>query len=373
LHGETLTDALERGAIEVHELASVLAPAMRGVAAAHRHGVIHRDIKPDNIFLCRDQAGAFVDTKVLDFGISKLSTIQGQLNPRLTRTGAIMGTPYYMSPEQIRGVSDVDGRVDIYAFGVILYEALTGRVPFDGKTYSALVLEIATGVPRRPTQLNPKLPVGLEQLVLKAMAREADHRYPDLDALARELERFGGAQASESTTPARFEGGKTLGSSTTPFTSVAPALPVSRGPRYVAVAAAVVIAAGAAALWLGSRQASEPVVAEQPAHEVTPARAVAAEPPARPEPPAQQVAPVAPPQVEVPTQEVEETAAKPVAAPKPVAQKPAPPAAKDDDVRSPHRGNAAPHRATSERPEPPVKPSRPRGTGRSGAIAADEF
>jgi serine/threonine-protein kinase len=244
LQGETLTVAFSRGELEPQKLIRLLIPAMRGVAAAHQMGVIHRDLKPDNVFLCRNPEGGYREPKVLDFGISKVSASDGQLNPRLTRTGAVMGTPYYMSPEQIRGATEVDVRTDVYAFGVILYEALTGRVPFDANTYSALVLEIATGTPRRPRELRPDLPKGLEDVVLKAMARDADDRYPSVESLARALEPYAdGATFADRGTPAGAQ--RALNITTTPFVSDGPVqVPVRRGSIGLVIGSLSVAVAG---------------------------------------------------------------------------------------------------------------------------------
>ena len=189
LHGEPLTSALARRDLTPTEVLTLLLPAMRGVAAAHRQGVVHRDLKPDNIFLAYEEDGVRREAKVLDFGISKLAS-DDQSTMHLTRTGAVIGTPYYMSPEQIRGKAEVDRRSDVYAFGVILYESLGGQVPFMAETYGALVLEIATGTPTPLTELVPNLPAELSRIVLCAMARDADARYPTMEDLIAALETF---------------------------------------------------------------------------------------------------------------------------------------------------------------------------------------
>jgi serine/threonine-protein kinase len=154
-----------------------------------------------------------------------------------------------MSPEQIRGSAEVDGRVDIYAFGVILYEALTGRVPFDGKTYSALVLEIATGTPTRPCDVNPRLAGALERVILKAMAREPAQRFQTMEELAKALAPFAsGAVLPGGPDAVKIELGRTSGPATTPFVSEAPVVPVRRTPMIVAGA----IGAGVLALALAA-------------------------------------------------------------------------------------------------------------------------
>jgi len=188
LEGEPLGAMLERGDAEPHVIIAHLIDAMRGVAAAHREGVIHRDIKPDNIFLAREPDRSRPVPKVLDFGISKLADREGGLS--LTRTGMTLGTPLYMSYEQLAGVRDIDGRTDVYAFGVILYEALTGQPPFNAETFSELIIKITTTQPPTPKTLRPSLPSALSSIVETAMRRERVERTPSLDALISALEPF---------------------------------------------------------------------------------------------------------------------------------------------------------------------------------------
>jgi serine/threonine-protein kinase len=272
LQGETLTAAFNRGGLKARQVIQLLLPAMRGVAAAHQMGVVHRDLKPDNIFLCRGSDGSYREPKVLDFGISKVSTSGDQLNPRLTRTGAVMGTPYYMSPEQIRGSSEVDQRTDVYAFGVILYEALTGQVPFDADAYSALILEIATGTPKRPRQLRADLPQALEDVVLKAMAREPEKRYRDVESLARALEPFAEG-ATFSMDRADPTGARQQRTSTTPFTSESPLRKtVSRSSLGMALGAAALLVGGGLFVFM---RAAQPAPSD---HVVQPARSAATAP-----------------------------------------------------------------------------------------------
>ncbi|MFI5306676.1 MAG: serine/threonine-protein kinase [Polyangiales bacterium] len=187
LEGEPLGDLMQREGTPLPEMISHLLGAMRGVAAAHRKHVIHRDIKPDNIFLAREGDDERPVPKVVDFGISKL-TGAGDLS--LTNTGAALGSPLYMSVEQLSGVKDIDARADVYAFGVILYEAVTGRPPFEADTYAVLVAKIMTEQAVDPKQLRPEVPTSLAHLIGRAMAKDRSQRIPDLDTLIRELEPF---------------------------------------------------------------------------------------------------------------------------------------------------------------------------------------
>jgi serine/threonine-protein kinase len=162
--------------------------ALSALAAAHAAGLVHRDLKPGNIFLTtlgdRDD---FV--KVLDFGISK--AIEGRLfddDPEtLTRSGAVLGTPHYMAPEQARGDKDLDGRVDLYALGVILYEMLTGRRPFVGQSHGEIFWKVWNEPVVPPRQIRPDLPPALQDIVLRAMARDRALRFPSTEAMRSAL------------------------------------------------------------------------------------------------------------------------------------------------------------------------------------------
>jgi serine/threonine-protein kinase len=184
LEGEDLGQFVTReGRLSAERAADLLLPVISAVAAAHDLGVIHRDLKPENIFLSRERGG--IRPKVLDFGISKLVN-RDEAQP-LTGTGAFLGTPHYMSPEQAQGAKHLDHRSDQYSLGVILYQCTTGRRPVDEPSLYALIQRIVRGEFPPPRQLNPELPAAFEAVILRAMARAADERFPTTRALGRAL------------------------------------------------------------------------------------------------------------------------------------------------------------------------------------------
>lgn len=194
LQGESLRDFLRTRALPrdlpMHELIAILLGAMSGVAAAHAQGVIHRDLKPDNIFLVRVPGMAQPIAKVLDFGIAKLAEGSDVRGATLTQTGTAIGTPVYMSFEQLRGDKNVDIRTDVYAFGVMLYEALVGHAPFTAATLSELAIKVATtdAVPLKT--LRPDAPSQLCTIIERAIRRNRDERWPDVASLMAALAPF---------------------------------------------------------------------------------------------------------------------------------------------------------------------------------------
>jgi serine/threonine protein kinase len=184
LEGEDLRTLLAREApLAPGRVADLMLPVVAAVAAAHDLGVVHRDLKPDNVFLCVERNS--ISPKVLDFGISKVA--DSGVTASLTGTGTLLGTPYYMSPEQAKTDKNVDARSDQYSLGVIVYECVTGRRPIDEPAIYQLIQRIVQGDFPTPRQLEPGIPASFEQVILRAMARVPEDRFPTTRALGRAL------------------------------------------------------------------------------------------------------------------------------------------------------------------------------------------
>ena len=185
LDGVPLSSLLERfSKLSVPVAASVIAQVCDGVAVAHRAGIVHRDLKPENIFIVRAGEGN-ESVKILDFGISKFAGGDKQL----TTAGTTMGTPAYMPSEQLQGLPDVDGRADIYALGVILYEALSGKRPFEADNYVTLALRVYQGEHDHLSTVEPTLDREIVAIVERAIATEKEHRFRSAEELADALRR----------------------------------------------------------------------------------------------------------------------------------------------------------------------------------------
>jgi serine/threonine protein kinase len=180
------------GTLPLDRAIDYILQACEALAEAHVAGIVHRDLKPDNLFVATGAAGKSV-VKILDFGISKLSekrtTSSGRLS-QLTQADDRFGTPVYMSPEQLLSSSDVDARADLWAIGVVLYELLTGVVPFDGDSLPELVTAILNLPPRKLTAQRPYLPSGLQDVIERCLEKKRDDRYQNVAELVQELRPF---------------------------------------------------------------------------------------------------------------------------------------------------------------------------------------
>ncbi|HTJ42882.1 MAG TPA: serine/threonine-protein kinase [Kofleriaceae bacterium] len=185
LEGVSLAECLHReGPLPETRILQISAQVGSALSAAHKKGVVHRDVKPENVFLLRRGDKDYV--KVVDFGISKSlrqSDLGEEDSPRLTQTGMVLGTPLYMSPEQARGDEELDQRIDVYALGVIMYELATGRVPYTGTNYLSIISQVLNDEPVTPRELRPELSAEFEAVVLRAMDKDRDRRYQSTDDL----------------------------------------------------------------------------------------------------------------------------------------------------------------------------------------------
>ena len=209
LEGSDLREFVkQRGPLPLSQATDFLLQACEAIAEAHSLGIVHRDLKPANMFLIRRPDGSEC-VKVLDFGISKMSGMAGSGSDlSMTKTTATMGTPLYMSPEQMESSRNVDGRTDIWALGVILFELLTGRVPFDGETLPEVCVKIATYMPPSVREFRPELPVVVEGIIYRCLEKDRNRRYLNMAELAAGLLPIAPAHARHSAERiARMAGG----------------------------------------------------------------------------------------------------------------------------------------------------------------------
>ncbi|AUX23169.1 protein kinase [Sorangium cellulosum] len=413
LEGETLGAKIQRsGRLGPEITVPIMAQVLEALGAAHAAGIIHRDLKPDNIFIVPSKAGLSNFVKVLDFGVSKFSQLAGS-EMSMTRTGAVVGTPYYMSPEQARGSSPVDQRTDIYAMGVLLYQATTGQVPFDAASFNELLFKIALETAPLPQQLVPDLDLEFSGIIQRAMAREPGSRYQSCAEFKNALLAWAAARPSLAllTTgrtsfprlvlPSQPETSPPLPRTETPWVSpngsVAPGLghtpqltanswgassggtgrstrPPSRVSLLAAIAAAATLCGAGLAAWLafGRGAATTPATADPIALSAT--ATPAAPPPSvseplvtasavaiEPAPPASAVA------IEPAPSATTEPSAAPAAssAPAKPAVPPRPPQTKVPPVTKPVQ-TAPPKPATPTKPTAPTKPTKPMKPGVPG-------
>jgi serine/threonine-protein kinase len=167
------------------EFMLIMREVAQALAAAHRSGVVHRDLKPTNVFLHQDRDGRVVP-KILDFGVSKI--LEDEKNTALTIVGTVLGSPLYMSPEQAMGAEGIDGRTDVFAFGSILFEALSGTRAFDAPNFNALIVTIATTQPKKIDDVAPQLPEPLRALIRECVVTDKAKRLDSFDKIVEHLD-----------------------------------------------------------------------------------------------------------------------------------------------------------------------------------------
>jgi len=191
LHGESLQAALDRrGKLPVEQAIDFALQILSGLESAHHIGVVHRDLKPDNVFIVPATGGPLL--KLIDFGIAKLRAAT-EFQKGLTRAGVVMGTPEYMAPEQLFAANDVDHRADLYSLGVILFEMLSGRRPADGDDVEAIIAQVVSGNVKRLRDLEPSLPPGLIAVVDRALMPDREQRFATALDMRLALAPFAGA------------------------------------------------------------------------------------------------------------------------------------------------------------------------------------
>jgi hypothetical protein len=200
LHGRDLAAVVhEGGPLPVPIAVEYVLQACEALAEAHALGIVHRDLKPANLFLTLRPDGT-PSVKVLDFGISKVTAPDGSSDMGMTKTQTIMGSPLYMSPEQMASSRDVDARSDIWAAGTVLYELVTGRVPFQAETMPQLCSMILRDDPPAPRSFQPGIPEGLQQVILRSLQKQRAHRYQNVGEFAAALAEYApnaGARSAE--------------------------------------------------------------------------------------------------------------------------------------------------------------------------------
>jgi eukaryotic-like serine/threonine-protein kinase len=243
LEGESLAALLNREApLPVARALAIARQVTSALGAAHAKGIVHRDIKPENVFIIQRGENDFV--KVVDFGVSKAvrSGEEGLDSLRLTRTGTLLGTPLYMSPEQARGDDDVDARTDVWAVGILLYECLTGDVPFRANNYLRVIAQVLGTEIVSPSALRPELdiPQSVDAVVMRALARDREQRFADMASLEREI------VALQTGTPAHA----------LPHSGQEHSQIIAGRPRwYLGIAAVMLLGAGLAVSLAGRRSA----------------------------------------------------------------------------------------------------------------------
>ncbi len=274
LEGESLDARLRRvGALPVRDALRIIRQMAQTLATVHARGVIHRDLKPDNVFLVPDgEAEGGERPKILDFGIAKLTDGDG-VSVSQTRTGALMGTPLYMSPEQCRGGGHIDHRSDVYALGCVLFRLLCGRPPFEGVGPGDVMIKHVTEPPPPPSWVRAGVPAAVDALVLRCLAKAPGERFEDMTAVARaaagvQAQLTGGGLDLPDSAPGPLDWRRQTPAPPTPTTlsagngatATVPPPRRSRGLVVIGMVAAAAIVVGGG-VWLGQRARPDPAAA----------------------------------------------------------------------------------------------------------------
>jgi hypothetical protein len=250
LRGTSLASRIEAApGLTLDDKLDIVTQLCAGLSYAHQQGVVHRDVKPANIFLLTDTS-----VKLLDFGIAKLTT------SNLTRQGDVLGSPSYMSPEQIMGRETVDGRADVFSAGVVLYELLVGRKPFVGETTTAIVLKILNEEPPSPDTIDPEIPPRLAAIVKRALQKDAANRYDTAADFARELQIVRRSLQSGENRTVKMTGpigAATLAGAPPPVSTLPPVAAGRSWALPVGIGAGVMVAAVAAVMMVGLPRAAK--------------------------------------------------------------------------------------------------------------------
>jgi serine/threonine-protein kinase len=196
LEGEDLFQRLDRvGHLPLQQVSRIVTQVARALMRAHAEGIIHRDLKPENVFITNNEDDEVV--KVLDFGVAKITTPQ---KAQMTKTGAgtLIGTPHYMSPEQVKGIGEIDHRSDLWSLAVIAYQAATGHLPFDSDGVGDLLIKISLHHPKTPSEVNPELPRAFDEWFERASEKDPAKRYQSARELAEALARSAGIEPRQS-------------------------------------------------------------------------------------------------------------------------------------------------------------------------------
>ena len=260
LEGESLHDLLSNEErLSAGASVDIMLQILIALNATHDKGIVHRDLKPENIFLTRF-AGRSNWVKILDFGIAKFKESPGGMS--LTHEGTLLGTPYYMAPEQAKKGNPIDARTDLFTCGTILCEMLTGRRPFDPQNVSGLLYEIMHTAPPHPSDVEQSIPRELGDIIMKALSKKPEDRYQSAYDMASALSAYGtGAFGLEKVTPVRKEdsAGVPTPASSTEMTGYTTADKLSTGRKKAAALTLVVLAlaTAAAAVWYFGRPDNE--------------------------------------------------------------------------------------------------------------------